>query len=175
MTDEPTNPEPEPTPEPEPEPNPETNEDYERIFGAGGSSGPGVAIDETSEEISFNPDDAFPELEPGTYPVIVAERPTKQISQNGNPMMLVKFNSLDPAMAGVFFPWQRCMLSGGFVRETVAFLKAVGLDEMAKTGQIVPAEIDGRRLIVHVRHQKNDPEYMEIHKVERHPDGPIPD
>jgi hypothetical protein len=168
MTDEPT------TPEPDPESNPDQNEDYARIFGSGGGAS-AADMSGTSTEISFNPDDAFPELEPGAYPVIVSEKPTPVTSQNGNPMMVVKVTSTDSSLTGVFFPWRRFMLSGGFVRETVAFLKAIGLDEMAKTGKILPAEIEGRRVIAHVRKQKDNPEYMEIYKFERHPDGPIPD
>jgi hypothetical protein len=153
-------------------PGPEVSEDYDRIFGQGG--GAGVAdMSEVSEEISFNPDDAFPEIEPGAYAALVSERPTYQMSQNGNPMMIVKFTPTDPALSGAFLPWRRYMLSGGFVRETVKFLEAMGLDEMAKTGKILPAEIDGRRCVVHVRRQSNNPEYLEIHKVERHPDGPV--
>lgn len=154
-------------------PEPETNPDYDRIFGGGGDIP--VATDATEEEISFDPSEAITPLQPGKYVAIISERPEKKISNNGNPMLLVTFMVTEGEQVGSL-QWRRYMLSGKGAGWTVEFLRAIGLDdEAAGKKKINPATVQGRRLVIHVQKQKDNPEFLEVHRVERHPDGPIPE
>lgn len=157
-------------PEPEPNPGPETNEEYEKVFGGGEH-----AVAEYAEdfEISFDPTEAIVPLGKGKYSAVIAEPPKKQVSQNGNPMMVVAFMVNEGEFTGSM-QWRRYMLSGKGGGWTVEFLKALDLEEEAEGKKsIKPSLIEGRRLIIHVRPQKDNPDFMEVHKVERHPDGPV--
>jgi hypothetical protein len=163
-------------PETQTEAQPETdmNSDYERIFGSGGGDHP-VATDETGMLLDFDPSEAITPVGPGKYVMVVSEPPKHQISQNGNPMMAVTFLITEGEQTGSL-QWRRYMLKGKGGGWTVEFLNAIGLEEEAKgLKKINPADIEGRRVIGHVRKQKGDDSYTEIWKVERHPDGPIPD
>jgi len=147
----------------------ETNEDYEKIFGAGGGAAP---PDDGGEGFLFDPSESGPgRIKPGEYFAVICEPPVKQISQNGNPMMKVAFQITDGEYAGAM-QWRRYMLSGRAGGWTKDFLKAIGLNEEAEgTKPIVPKTLEGRRLIIKVRQQKDNPDYDEVYEVRPHPDG----
>lgn len=149
---------------------PETNEDYDKIFGGGG---PAAAPAEDLME--FDPTEAvhFADVAPGRYIAFVAEPPKKETSQNGNPMMFVRFTITAPEEYAGAPQFRRYMLSGKGGGWTQEFLRALDMNDEAEGKKpISPKDIEGKRLVIHVKKQKNNPEFMEVWKVERHPDGP---
>lgn len=148
----------------------EQNEDYEKIFGQGGSAAGGG---ETEEAFLFDPTEAGPGALPeGSYRAVVAEPPVKQISQNGNPMFKTTFQVTDGPFTGSL-QWKRFMLAGKGGTWTKEFLEAVDLKEEAEgTKPIVPRVVEGRHCIIDVRVQKNNSDYMEVWRVRPHPGGP---
>lgn len=148
----------------------ETNSDYDKIFGAGGGAGGGDGGE--SEGFLFDPTEAGPgRIKPGEYFAVIAEPPVKQISQNGNPMMKVAFQITDGEYTGAM-QWRRYMLSGRAGGWTKDFLKAIGLTEEAEgTKPIVPKTLEGRRLVIKVRVQKDNNDFDEVYDVKPHPDG----
>jgi hypothetical protein len=145
------------------------NDDYDKIFGAGGEATGGGGEE---EGFLFDPTEAGPgRIKPGTYRAVILEPPTKQISQNGNPMMKVAFQITDGEYTGQM-QWRRYMLSGKAGGWTKEFLEAIGCkDEASGSAPIVPKKLEGRRLLIKVRVQKNDDQYDEVYAVEPHPDG----
>jgi len=154
---------------PDPKPDSGVSDDYDKIFGSGGEA-TGGGGDE--EGFLFDPSEAGPgRIKPGTYRAVICEPPTKQISQNGNPMMKVAFQITDGEYTGQM-QWRRYMLSGRAGGWTKEFLEAIGLkDEAAGAAPIVPKKLEGRRLLIKVRVQRDNPEYDEVFAVDPHPDG----
>lgn len=155
---------------------PEENPEFNAVFGNSGSGD--MPSDEESWD--FDPSEAveFARLVPGTYHADIVERPEKKYSQNGNPMMVVKFFVTDKDFYGAT-PTRRFMLNGKGGGWTKEFLKAVGLpDEAEGKKPIVPSVIMGRRCIIKSVWQKNQDgsvsdEWTDIDKVMPDPQGPF--
>jgi len=153
-------------------PKPDTSTDFENVFGADASA------EGDEESWSFDPSEAvvFARLIPGTYHADIVERPDKKYSQNGNPMMVVKFYVTDGDYYGAT-PLRRFMLSGMGGGWTMEFLKAIGLEEEAAgTKPIVPSALVGRRCLIKCAWQKNQDgttsdEWVEITAVKPDPQG----
>lgn len=145
------------------------SDDYEKIFGSSGETAGGGGGD---EGFLFDPSEAGAgRPKPGTYRAVILEPPVKQISQNGNPMMKVAFQITDGDYAGAM-QWRRYMLSGRAGGWTKKFLETVGLkEEAAGTKPIIPKLLEGRRLVIKVRVQKDNEDFDEVYDVEPHPDG----
>lgn len=154
---------------------PENNEEFDKVFGGESS---GTAPDE--ETFDFDPSEAveFARLVPGTYHADIVELPTKKYSQNGNPMMVVKFFVTDQDFYGAT-PVRRFMLNGKGGGWTKEFLKAIGLTEEAEGKKpISPSSVKGRRCIIKTKWQVNadgsvSDEWTDIEKCSADPQGPI--
>lgn len=153
---------------------PETNPDFENVFGGENKGEP------EEETFSFDPSEAveFAHLTPGTYHADIVEKPVKKYSQNGNPMMVVKFIVTDPDFIGAT-PSRRFMLNGKGGGWTKEFLKAINLPEEAEGKKnIVPSALVGRRCLIVCKWQKNSDgtvsdEWVEIVACKADPQGPI--
>lgn len=122
---------------------PESNPEFEKVFG-------NEAGDMPSDEESwdFDPSEAVGRLEPGTFHADITEKPIKKYSQNGNPMMVVKFFVTDQDYYGLT-PSRRFMLNGKGGGWTKEFLKAIGLTEEAEGKKpISPSNVVGRRCMI---------------------------
>lgn len=142
---------------------PETSDEYDRVFGKGGA----VTDTEPDEEIYFDPSEAITsDLPPGRYVAEIIEPPIRQMSSNNNPMMTVTFQVVEGEYRGAL-QWRRYMLQGKGGGWTKQFLQALGLkDEAAGKKPIQPSEIKGKRCLISVRPQRNNPDYNEVYKVE---------
>ena|SRR2546423_3921896 len=154
---------------------PEENPEFQKVFG-GEQGGSDMPSDEESWD--FDPTEAveFARLVPGTYHADIVERPEKKYSQNGNPMMVVKFFVTDPDFYGAT-PTRRFMLNGKGGGWTKEFLKAIGLpDEAEGKKPISPSTVQGRRCIVKTEWQRNQDgsvsdEWTDITKCTADPQG----
>lgn len=151
------------------------NPDFAAVFGGGEDGAP-----PDEEVFDFDPSEAveFARLVPGTYHADIVERPTKKYSQQGNPMMVVKFLVTDPDFYGAT-PTRRFMLSGKGGGWTKEFLRAIGLDDEAEGKKpIAPSKIVGRRCLIKTEWQKNadgsiSDEWTDITACKPDPQGPI--
>jgi hypothetical protein len=154
---------------------PETNPDFEAVFGDARDEHRSVPNEETWE---FDPSEAveFARLVPGWYHADIVERPERKFSQNGNPMMVVRFLVTDQEFYGAT-PLRRFMLSGKGAGWTKEFLRAIGLDEEAEGKKpINPGAIVGRRCMIKTEWQKNadgsvSDEWTEVVKCKADPQG----
>jgi hypothetical protein len=154
---------------------PESNPEFEAAFG-GNPAGDMPSPDE--ESWAFDPSEAveFARLVPGTYHADIVERPEKKYSQQGNPMMVVKFFVTDQEFYGAT-PTRRFMLSGKGGGWTKEFLKAIGLpDEAEGKKPIVPTQVQGRRCMIKTDWQKNQDgsisdEWTDVVKCSADPQG----
>jgi hypothetical protein len=154
---------------------PESNPDFEEVFGNARDENRSTPDEEAWE---FDPSEAveFARLVPGTYHADIVERPEKKFSQNGNPMMVVRFFVTDQDFYGAT-PLRRFMLNGKGGSWTKEFLKAIGLTEEADGKKpIVPTSVVGRRCLIVTKWQTNQDgsvsdEWTEIVKCKPDPQG----